>query len=123
MKKVYIRRGATLDQADEVFKITGSGMAPIIKDGDEILVKHTDQLEPGAIGLFLIDGRLFIRQYYPSGLRSFRPDQELVHLPENVEYEIIGQFLAVITPEMRPDAREQAMLEKMEKEQAQGMRV
>lgn len=123
MRNVYIRRGATLDQADEVFRIKGNGMAPIIKDGDEILVKHTDQLEPGAIGLFLIDGRPFIRQYYPSGLRSFRPDQESAHLPENVEYEIIGQFLAVITPEMRPNEQEQAILEKMEQEQAQGMRV
>ena len=46
-----------------------------------------------------------------------------MHLPENVDYEIIGQFLGVITPEMRPNAREQAMLERMEKEQAQGMRV
>ena len=46
-----------------------------------------------------------------------------MHLPENVKYDIIGQFLTVITPEMRPTAREQAMLEKMEKEQAHGMRV
>lgn len=123
MQPVYIRRGATLDQADVVFAITGNGMAPMIKDGDEVLVKYTNKLEPGAIGLFRIDGRPFIRQYYPSGLRSFRPDQELVHLPDNVDYEIIGQFLAVLTPEMRPNAREQARLEKIEKEQAQRMRV
>ena len=123
LQSVYIRKGATLDQADVVFKITGNGMAPIIKDGDEVLVKYTDKLEPGAIGMFKIDGRPYIRQFYPSGLRSFRPDQEKVHLPEKVDYEIIGQFLGVITPEMRPNAREQAMLERMEKEQAQGMRV
>lgn len=122
MQSIYIRKGATLDQADVVFTITGNGMAPMIKDGDEVLVKYTDTLEPGAIGLFRIDGRPFIRQYYPSGLRSFRPDQELVHLPENVDYEIIGQFLAVVTPEMRPNEREQAMLERIEREKAQGIK-
>ena len=123
MKHVYLRKGAMLDQADAVFTITGNGMAPIIRDGDDVLVKYTDTLEPGAIGVFMIDGKPFIRQYYPSGLRSFRPDLETVHLSENVEYEIIGQFLTVITPEMRPTAREQAMLENMEKVQAHGMRV
>lgn len=123
MSHVYLRKGAMLDQADAVFTITGNGMAPIIRDGDDVLVKYTDTLEPGAIGVFMIEGKPFIRQYYPSGLRSFRPDLETVHLSENVEYEIIGQFLTVITPEMRPTAREQAILEKMEQERAQGMRV
>ena len=123
MSHVYLRKGAMLDQADAVFTITGNGMAPIIRDGDDVLVKYTDSLEPGAIGVFMIEGKPFIRQYYPSGLRSFRPDLETVHLSENVEYEIIGQFLTVITPEMRPTAREQAILEKMEQERAQGMRV
>ena len=123
MSHVYLRKGAMLDQADAVFTITGDGMAPIIRDGDDVLVKYTDTLEPGAIGVFMIEGKPFIRQYYPSGLRSFRPDLETVHLSENVEYEIIGQFLTVITPEMRPTAREQAILEKMEQERAQGMRV
>ena len=72
MKHVYLRKGAMLDQADAVFTITGNGMAPIIRDGDDVLVKYTDTLEPGAIGVFMIDGKPFIRQYYPSGLRSFR---------------------------------------------------
>lgn len=123
MEYVYIRKGATLDKADAIFTIGGNGMSPLIKDGDEVLVKYTDTLEPGAIGLFKIDGKPFIRQYYPSGLRSFRPDLEQVHLPEKVDYEIIGLFLGVITPEMRPSEREKAILMKMEKEQAQQMRV
>lgn len=117
MQYVYIRKGATLDQADAVFPITGNGMSPIIRDGDEVLVKYTDSLEPGAIGIFMIDGNPCIRQYYPTGLRSFRPDLEQVHLPDDVKYEIIGQFLCVLTPEMRPNEREEAMLKKMEEEQ------
>lgn len=116
MQYVYIRKGATLDQADAVFPITGNGMSPIIRDGDEVLVKYTDSLEPGAIGIFMIDGNPYIRQYYPTGLRSFRPDLEQVHLPDDVKYEIVGQFLCVLTPEMRPNEREEAMLKKMEEE-------
>ena len=93
MQYVYIRKGATLDQADAVFPVTGNGMSPIIRDGDEVLVKYTDSLEPGAIGIFMIDGNPYIRQYYPTGLRSFRPDLEQVHLHDDVKYEIVGQFL------------------------------
>lgn len=120
MPYVYVRKGAVLDQADAVFTITGNGMAPIIKDGDDVLVKYTNSLEPGAIGLFMINGKQVIRQYYPDGLRSFRPDQELVHLPADVDYEIIGQFISVLTPEMCPNAKEQAILEQIEREKAQG---
>ena len=117
MQYVYVRRGDTIDQADAIFTVTGNGMSPIIRDGDEVLIKYTDSLEPGAIGIFMIDGNPCIRQYYPTGLRSFRPDLEQVHLPEDVKYEIVGQFLCVLTPEMRPNAREEAMLKKMEEEQ------
>lgn len=115
MQYVYIRRGGTLDQADAVFMVSGNGMSPIIRDGDEVLVKYTDSLEPGAIGIFMINGNPCVRQYYPTGLRSFRPDLEKVHLPEDVGYEIVGQFLSVITPEMRPNEKELAMLKKMER--------
>ena len=110
MQYVYVRRGDTIDQADAIFTVTGNGMSPIIRDGDEVLIKYTDSLEPGAIGIFMIDGNPCIRQYYPTGLRSFRPDLEQVHLPEDVKYEIVGQFLCVLTPEMRPNAREEAIM-------------
>lgn len=116
MAHVYVRKGAILDQADAVFTIAGNGMSPLIKDGDDVLVKFTDKLEPGAIGLFRIDGYPYIRQYYPTGLRSFRPDQESVHLPDDVEYEIIGEFISVLMPEMCPNAREQVILERIDKE-------
>ena len=64
MSHVYLRKGAMLDQADAVFTITGNGMAPIIRDGDDVLVKYTDTLEPGAIGVFMIDeiGRASCRE-------------------------------------------------------------
>lgn len=56
MQYVYVRRGDTIDQADAIFTVTGNGMSPIIRDGDEVLIKYTDSLEPGAIGIFMIDG-------------------------------------------------------------------
>lgn len=118
MQCMYIRKGDTLDQADAVFTVSGNGMAPIIRDGDDVLVKYTDSLEPGAIGIFMINGNPCVRQYYPTGLRSFRPDLEMVHLPENVKYEIVGQFLGVVTSEMRPNEKELAMLIKMEEERS-----
>ena len=84
MSHVYLRKGAMLDQADAVFTITGNGMAPIIRDGDDVLVKFTDTLEPGAIGVFMIDGKLEaavdrLRQKHGSTSisRGFRDNEDI----------------------------------------------
>lgn len=114
-KNMFIRRGCGLDHGDVVFTITGSGMSPLYNDKDFVLVQYTDTLEPGAIGVFLVDGKQpAIRQYYPDGLRSFRPDLETIHLTAPVsEYPIIGKVLGVVTDAMRPSPGEETYLQKM----------
>ena len=88
-------------------------MAPIIRDGDLILVAFDKQLEPGAIGAFLCNGQIILRQYYPEGLRAFRPDLESVHLPDDSEYVVVGRFVAVITEDMLPDDHEKEVWARM----------
>lgn len=119
-KNVFLRRGCGYEQGDVVFTITGSGMSPVYNDGDDVIVRFTDTLEPGAIGVFLVDGKQpAIRQYYPDGLRSFRPDLETMHLTAPVsEYPIIGQVLGVITDAMRASPAEEARLRELFKDEA-----
>ena len=115
-KEIFIRRGCGLDHGDSAFTITGSGMSPVYNNGDTVMVQYSDTLEPGAIGIFLVDGKQpAIRQYYPDGLRSFRPDLETMHLNAPVsEYPIIGKVVGVITGAMRPSPAEEAMLQKLQ---------
>lgn len=111
---IYLKKSELVSRADTVFTVYGDGMSPIIRDGDSVLVRYTDTLEPGAIGVFMVNDRPFIRQYYPEQLRSFRPDLETEHLPAGIEYEIFGEFLGVITADMLPSDEELPILEQMD---------
>ena len=110
---INIRKSALPEPCDAVYRVAGNGMAPIIRDGDLILVAFEKHLEPGAIGVFLCNGQIVIRQYYPDGLRSFRPELESVHLPKDSEYVVVGRFVAVITEDMLADEHEKEVWAKM----------
>ena len=112
-KLINIRKSALPEPCDAVYRVAGNGMAPIIRDGDLILVAFEKHLEPGAIGAFLCNGQIILRQYYPEGLRAFRPDLESVHLPEETEYVVVGRFVAVITEDMLPDDYEKDVWARM----------
>ena len=112
-KLINIRKSALPEPCDAVYRVAGNGMAPIIRDGDLILVAFDKQLEPGAIGAFLCNGQIILRQYYPEGLRAFRPDLESVHLPEESEYVVVGRFVAVITEDMLLDDYEKEVWARM----------
>lgn len=112
-KLINIRKSALPEPCDAVYRVAGNGMAPIIRDGDLILVAFDKQLEPGAIGAFLCNGQIILRQYYPEGLRAFRPDLESVHLPDDTEYAVVGRFVAVITEDMLPDDHEKEVWARM----------
>ena len=112
-KLINIRKSALPEPCDAVYRVAGNGMAPIIRDGDLILVAFDKQLEPGAIGAFLCNGQIILRQYYPEGLRAFRPDLESVHLPDDSEYVVVGRFVAVITEDMLPDDHEKEVWARM----------
>ena len=110
---IHIRKSALPEPCDAVYRVAGNGMAPIIRDGDLILVAFEKQLEPGASGAFLCKGQIVLRQYYPEGLRSFRPELESVHLPKDSEYVVVGRFVAVITEDMLADDHEKEVWAKM----------
>ena len=112
-KLINIRKSALPEPCDSVYRVAGNGMAPIIRDGDLILVAFEKHLEPGAIGAFLCNGQIILRQYYPEGLRAFRPDLEAVHLPEDSEFAVIGRFVAVITQDMLADDHEKEVWARM----------
>ena len=112
-KLINIRKSALPEPCDAVYRVAGNGMAPIIRDGDLILVAFEKHLEPGAIGAFLCNGQIILRQYYPEGLRAFRLDLESVHLPEDSEYVVVGRFIAVVTQDMLADNHEKEVWARM----------
>ena len=49
-------------RADFVLRVHGDSMEPMFSDGDYVLVKHQDAIDPGEIGIFALNGEGYIKK-------------------------------------------------------------
>ena len=57
-------------RADFVLRVHGDSMEPMFSDGDYVLVKHQDAIDPGEIGIFALNGEGFIKKLGNNALIS-----------------------------------------------------
>lgn len=60
--------------ADYALRITGNSMEPRYHSGDLVLVQSADSVENGELGIFLLDGSGFFKQYGGDRLISLNPE-------------------------------------------------
>lgn len=98
----YLKRNALTEQADEVITVHGDSMEPKFHDGDDLLVKYADSLDPGDIGIFIFDGEGFVKEYRREGLYSINSKKYKLIPADSLEgCRCVGRVLGVITPDMR----------------------
>ena len=88
LEHVHARR---LNGADFLVGISGDSMEPTFFDGDKVYVKKTTDIEFGEIGLFIVNGYYFIKEYAPDGLRSHNPNYSLI--PKERDIIVVGKVL------------------------------
>lgn len=113
----FIRRDAESARADEIITVTGDSMEPTFYAGDDLLIEHTETLEPGEIGIFIINGEGFVKEYRKGGVyshneaaypfRRFYPGDDV---------RVVGRVLGKVTKEQRPTPEEAAVLEELRRE-------
>lgn len=91
-----------LEQCDELVRVSGSSMEPEYSDGDLAIVEHTEHLEEGDIGVFVIDGEGMIKQYRKDGLYPLNPDYSSIKPGEYTSVRCFGRVLGKVTASMRP---------------------
>lgn len=70
------------EQADYAVRISGDSMQPDFCDGDIILVESCESVELGEIGIFILDGESFIKEYGGYRLISRNPQYKDIRLKE-----------------------------------------
>ena len=110
----FIRRDAISEQADEIITVTGDSMEPTYHDGDDLLIEHTETLEPGEIGIIVINGEGFVKEYRENGVYSHNAKSYPFRkfLPgDNVH--IVGRVLGKVTKRHLPTREEAVMLDEL----------
>ena len=94
--KIETEENALTSQADFALRISGDSMEPKFHDGDMVLVKEQPTVAPGEIGIFLVDGKGYIKQLGTNCLISLNPDYEDISLHEYDSVYCKGKVIGIV---------------------------
>lgn len=83
-------------RADIVIPVSGDSMEPMFSDGDELYVRLQPAVEAGEIGIFIIEGRGYVKEYAEDRLISLNPDYDDVFPSEYGECRCVGKVLGKV---------------------------
>lgn len=86
-------------KADTILKVVGRSMEPEIHDGDRILVREQPSVNIGEIGVFILDGQGYLKEWAVDKLISLNPNIEDVCIGDLQQVECYGKFIKVLDPD------------------------
>lgn len=107
---IFLRNSRSVCRADAIITVTGDSMLPTFQDGDELLVEYTPEVRFGEIGIFVVAGEGFVKEYRPDGLHSHNPKYKTIRPTQDDDFHCVGRVLGVIDDDMLPTPRELAIL-------------
>lgn len=83
--------------ADELVEVVGKSMEPLIKDGEDVYIRHQPQVENGEIAIVRIEGDgVTCKRFYVDGdtitLKSENPEYENMHFDPS-QVTVLGKVL------------------------------
>jgi SOS-response transcriptional repressor LexA len=74
-------------------------MEPVIADGDRVLVRQQPSVRIGEIGVFVVDGQGYLKEYQADRLVSLNPNIDDVLVGDLQSAECYGKFIKVLNPD------------------------
>lgn len=84
------------ERADFILRVSGDSMEPTYYDGDKVLVENAAELNIGEIGIFVLNGQGYIKEYRPEGLLSHNKKYGIIKIGENDRCEVVGRVIGKI---------------------------
>lgn len=83
-------------QADYILKVDGDSMLPTYANGDRVFVKAQNTVNLNEIGIFVIDGKCFLKQYKGDHLHSLNREFDDIAFNENQNIKCVGKVLGKV---------------------------
>lgn len=83
METIWVEENDLTRRASFCVPVTGDSMEPTYHDGDILLVEGRDDIDPGQIGVFTVDGDGYVKKRGEGELISLNPDYAPIPLTEN----------------------------------------
>lgn len=79
--------------ADFALRVSGNSMEPKFYDGDIVLIKKTDYIEIGDIGIFIVDGEGYIKKLGKNKLISLNANYKDILFTEYTDVHCVGKVI------------------------------
>lgn len=73
--------------------ISGDSMEPEFEDRQIIYIRQQPTIEPGEVGIFMLNGDVYCKQALNGSLVSFNPKYKPIRIRENDDFRIIGKVV------------------------------
>ena len=74
-------------------RVCGDSMEPTYKDGDKLYIEPMEQVEKGEIGIFSVNGDVFVKECGAGQLISHNPKYKPIPLNENDNVYCFGKVV------------------------------
>ena len=82
-KRIEIPNIPEYRKVDYAIGVNGNSMEPVYHDGDMLLVEMTDDVNPGDVGIFLVNGESYVKKLGDRELISLNPECNNIPLTED----------------------------------------
>lgn len=86
-------------KADFCLNVQGKSMEPKFQDSDIVLIQQQPAIDVGEIGLFVVDGKGYIKKQGADRLISLNPDYDDIYPDEFSDVRCAGKVLGILNPE------------------------
>ena len=91
-----VKESTNAENADYVIPIMGDSMEPTYHNGDKAFVEKCDSVDIGEIGIFVVNGDAFIKEFGDKCLISHNEKDKPITLSENDSVYCCGRVIGVV---------------------------
>lgn len=110
-EQIYVRITKESSRADKVIRVNGDSMMPTFQDGDLLFVQETESLKAGEIGVFVLAGEGYVKEYQRDGLHSHNANYSTIIPNADDDVRCLGRIIGKVETEMLPNEEELKILE------------
>ena len=95
-EELLVPDSAEAEQADFVISVGGDSMEPTYHNGDKVFVEKCDSVDVGEIGIFVVNGDVYIKELGNQCLISHNEKYKPIRIGENDSVYCCGRVIGIV---------------------------
>ena len=96
-EELLVPESLVAEQADFVISVSGDSMEPSYHDGDKVFVEKCDSVDIGEVGIFVVNGDVYIKELGNKCLISHNEKYKPVRIGENDGVYCCGRVIGIVS--------------------------